>query len=553
MYQYSEQDQQFLQTRTEQFRQQTERFLQGQLSAEEFQQLRLRNGLYIQRLAPMLRVAIPYGLVSADQLRTLAKISRDFDKGYAHFTTRQNIQFNWPKLEAVPDLLASLAACDMHAIQTSGSCIRNITTDPLAGIAADEQVDPRPYAELMRQWSTLHPEFNWLPRKFKIAITGAPHDRAAIEVHDIGLSAFNEQNNVFFRVVVGGGLGRTPMIGTTIHERLPAKHLLTYLTAILRVYNRLGRRDNKYKARIKILVKAMGEARFRDAVDAAWQPIKGGPDTVSDERIQDLMRHFSQPDYAFVNDADQPAVISSDGAFHLWRNRNVLPHKIPGYNAVHISLKRPHTPPGDVSDATLEDLAALADEYSFGEARVTHEQNIILADVETTRLFELWRLLVSADLATPNRGLASDMICCPGGDYCSLANAKSIPVAAEITKIYADRQQEQRLGPLSINISGCMNACGHHHVGNIGILGVDKKGEEFYQISIGGDSGDTGNGAELGKILGPALSRQHIARAVLNLTQCYESARAEDETFNQTLERVGLAPFKTAVYESEAI
>ena len=550
MYQYNEEDRRFLQQRCDQFRDQTTQFLAGDLSAEEFQQLRLRNGLYIQRLAPMLRIAIPYGEVSAKQLRGLAAITRDFDKGYAHFTTRQNIQLNWPKLEAMPDLLTRLADVDLHAIQTSGSCIRNITSDQFAGVATDEVADPRPWAERLRQWSTLHPEFNWLPRKFKIAITGAASDRAAIAVHDIGLRLQSDEAGLYFEVWVGGGLGRTPLIGVCINTRLEPKHLITYLTAILRVYNQFGRRDNKYKARIKILVKAMGKLAFETAVDSAWQALKDGPETITEDSIARFGAHFSQPNYLALSDqASSSQTIASDKPFARWRAQNVLPHQQPGYCAVHISLKRTGIAPGDVSDRDLEALADLADRYSFGEARVTHEQNIVLADVEQTKLPELFRALSEHNLDRANRGLATDMICCPGGDYCSLANAKSIPVAAAIEETFQDAEAEHHLGPLSINISGCMNACGHHHVGNIGILGVDKKGQEFYQLSIGGEPGDA---ARIGRILGPSVARAEIQWVVQRLTQCYQQRRTAKETFNQTLDRVGFEVFKSAAYEGLA-
>ena len=463
MYQYNDDDQQFLQQRCDQFREQTRQFLAGDLTAEEYQQLRLRNGLYIQRLAPMLRIAIPYGEVSAKQLRALAAITRDFDKGYAHFTTRQNIQLNWPKIEAMPDLLGRLAEVDMHAIQTSGSCIRNITSDQFAGVATDEIADPRPWAELLRQWSTLHPEFNWLPRKFKIAVTGAISDRAAIAVHDIGLRLQSDDAGLYFEVWVGGGLGRTPLIGVCINTRLEPKHLITYLTAILRVYNQLGRRDNKYKARIKILVKAMGKLDFQTAVNNAWQALKDGPETINEDSIARFAGHFSRPNYlALTDQAPSRSVITTDQPFDRWCAQNVLAHQQPGYAAVHISLKRTGIAPGDVSDRDLEALADLADRYSFGEARVTHEQNLVLADVEQTKLPELYKALGKHNLDRANRGLATDMICCPGGDYCSLANAKSIPVAAAIEETFQDAEAEHHLGALSINISGCMNACGHH-------------------------------------------------------------------------------------------
>ena len=547
MYQYSQDDRLFLQQRCEQFRDQTTRFLAGDLPADEFQQLRLRNGLYIQRLAPMLRIAIPYGLISAQQIRGVAAITRDFDKGYAHFTTRQNIQLNWPKLEEMPDLLGRLADVDMHAIQTSGSCIRNITSDQFAGVAADEVADPRPWAELLRQWSTLHPEFNWLPRKFKIALTGATSDRAAIAVHDIGLRLQSDTQGLYFEVWVGGGLGRTPLIGVCINSRLEPEHLITYLTAILRVYNQFGRRDNKYKARIKILVKAMGKTDFEAAVKNAWQALKDGPETINTDTVEQLQSHFSRPKYLALSDqAPSSRTIATDQPFDQWRAQNVLAHQQPGYAVVHISLKRKGIAPGDVSDRDLDALADLSERYSFGELRVTHEQNIILADVEQSKLPDLFQALGHHNLDRANRGLATDMICCPGGDYCSLANAKSIPVAAAIEETFQDSDKERALGPLTINISGCMNACGHHHVANIGILGVDKKGQEFYQLSLGGSPGEQ---ARIGKILGPSVPREQIQWVVQRLTQCYEGNRNDDETFNQTLDRVGFETFKSAAYE----
>ena len=547
MYQYNEEDQRFLQQRCDQFREQTTQFLAGDLPAEEFQQLRLRNGLYVQRLAPMLRIAIPYGEVSAKQLRALAAITRDFDKGYAHFTTRQNIQLNWPKIESMPDLLGRLAEVNMHAIQTSGSCIRNITSDQFAGVAIDEIADPRPWAERLRQWSTLHPEFNWLPRKFKIAITGAQSDRAAIAVHDIGLRLQSDDAGLYFQVWVGGGLGRTPLIGVCINSRLEPKHLITYLTAILRVYNQFGRRDNKYKARIKILVKAMGKLDFEAAVNNAWLALKDGPETIDEDSIAQFSAHFSRPNYLALTDQTAPSeIIATDQPFERWRAQNVLPHQQPGYAAVHISLKRTGVAPWDVSDRDLEALADLAERYSFGEARVTHEQNIVLADVEQTKLPDLFEALGRHNLDRANRGLATDMICCPGGDYCSLANAKSIPVAAAIEETFRDAEAEHQLGALTINISGCMNACGHHHVGNIGILGVDKKGEEFYQLSIGGEPGED---ARIGRILGPSVARAEIHWVVQRLTQCYQAHRSGEETFNQTLDRIGIEVFKSAAYE----
>ena len=561
MYIYDEYDQQMIDERVAQFRSQTERFLAGDLPDDEFQQLRLRNGLYIQRLAPMLRIAIPYGLLSSAQLRKLAFITRHYDRGYAHFTTRQNLQLNWPRLEEVPDILEALASVQMHAIQTSGNCIRNVTSDQYAGVAQDEVVDARPWAELIRQWSTFHPEFNWLPRKFKIAVTGATQDRAAVQVHDIGVRAYRQDDGVLFEMLAGGGLGRTPMIGAVIRRGLAPKHLLTYLEAMLRVYNRYGRRDNKYKARIKILVKAMTPEVYAEKVEQEWQQIKDGPGTLTDAEIERVHECFTLPAYEQLDDAAEatlmdeqllavqagPAdsMIAGSGSFGNWLQQNVKPHKQPGYSIVNIALKATAVAPGDVTDEQLEVLADLADEYSFGELRVTHEQNVTLADVRKSDLPRLWQQLVDASMATPNLGLLTDMICCPGGDYCSLANAKSIPVAEAVQRKFDDLDYLHDLGQLDINISGCMNACGHHHVGNIGILGVDKKGEEFYQVSIGGSGYED---AAIGKILGPSFAGDEIPEVIQKLVDVYRHRREADERFIDTYRRLGIEPFKTAVY-----
>jgi len=547
MYIYDEYDQQMVDERVTQYRDQTTRFLAGQLPAEEFQHLRLRNGLYIQRLAPMLRIAVPYGMLSSRQLRKLAHITREYDRGYCHFTTRQNVQLNWPILEQVPDILEELASVEMHAIQTSGNCIRNTTSDQFAGVARDEVEDPRPWCELIRQWSTFHPEFNWLPRKFKIAVTAAEHDRAAVQVHDIGVRLYKDNGDTRFEILVGGGLGRTPVIAPVIKRGLEPEHLLTYLDAVLRVYNRYGRRDNKYKARIKILVRAMGPDVFAEKVEMEWQVIKGGAGTLTGGEVERVSRHFTAPDYATLPD-HTPGVddlISDTSGFGDWLQQNVAPHRIAGYSIVTIALKATAVAPGDVTDEQLEVLADLADKYSFGEVRVTHEQNVTLADVPKQKLRDLWQALVDTGMATPNLGLLTDIICCPGGDYCSLANAKSIPVAEAIQRKFDDLAVLQDLGALDINISGCMNACGHHHVGNIGILGVDKKGEEFYQVSIGGSGYED---ASLAKILGPSFAQDEIPEIVQKLVDVHLEHREDEETFIDTYRRIGIDPYKEAVY-----
>jgi sulfite reductase (NADPH) hemoprotein beta-component len=554
MYLYDAIDQQIVDQRVDQFRDQTRRYLAGQLSDAEFLPLRLQNGLYVQRLAPMLRIAVPYGMLTSRQLRKLAQISRDFDKGYAHVSTRQNFQLNWPRLEDVPDILAELASVQMHAIQTSGNCIRNTTTDQYAGVAADELEDPRPWCELIRQWSTLHPEFAFLPRKFKIAVCGSAEDRAAIHSHDIGLELVHDANgDLGFRVLVGGGLGRTPVIGSVICQWLAPRHLLTYLEAILRVYNQHGRRDNKYKARIKILVKAMGIEAFRDAVEREWQPIKDGPITLTEEAVEQARGAFSAPQYRQFDTVqvttDLTQQRAADPLFDNWVTRNTVEHRVGGYRIVNVSLKATGNAPGDISDWQMELLADLADDYSFGELRTTHQQNMVLADVEQPRLYDLWQALQQAGLATPNIGYLSDMICCPGGDYCSLANAKSIPVAEAIQARFHDLDYLYDLGPLELNISGCMNACGHHHIGHIGILGVDKKGQEFYQVSLGGSQAKS---AALGRILGPSFSQEEMPDVIERIVGTYIELREEGETFLETFERVGLEPFKERVYVAVA-
>ena len=554
MYLYDEIDQRIVDERVAQFRDQTRRFLAGHLSEDDFRPLRLQNGLYIQRYAPMLRVAIPYGLLSSHQLRKLAHIARVYDRGYGHFSTRQNIQYNWPKLEAVPDILAELASVQMHAIQTSGNCIRNITTDHFAGVAPDEIVDSFAWCEVVRQWSTFHPEFAHLPRKFKIAITGAANDRAATFVHDIGLHAVRTEDGlVGFRVIVGGGLGRTPIVGHVIREFLPWEHLLTYLEAILRVYNRHGRRDNKYKARIKILVKERTPEAFAREVESEWAHLRDGPATLIREEIERIERRFTRPAYAPLSDRDArlEAALASDKAFAAWHKRNVHSHKVPGYAAVTVSLKKTGVPPGDVTADQMDAIADLADRYSFGALRVSHEQNLIFADVTKGNLHSLWQQLRGLGLATPNIGLLTNMIACPGGDFCSLANAKSIPVAEAIQERFDDLDYLHDIGELDLNISGCINSCGHHHVGHIGVLGVDKNGEEWYQITIGGHQGQTrsGESASIGKVIGPSFARHEIPDVVERLIGCYLRHRDSDaERFVETVHRIGLEPFKEHVY-----
>ncbi|MDP4917529.1 MAG: nitrite/sulfite reductase [Haliea sp.] len=550
MYIYDQYDQRIVDERVAQFRDQTRRYLAGELSDGEFLPLRLQNGLYVQRLAPMLRIAVPYGLLSSTQVRKLAHITRHYDKGYAHVSTRQNIQLNWPLLEEVPDILAELASVQMHAIQTSGNCIRNTTTDQFAGVAADEREDPRPWCEIIRQWSTLHPEFAFLPRKFKIAVCASEQDRAAIHAHDIGVELLpNAAGKLGFKVLAGGGLGRTPVIGSVICEWLETEHLLTYLEAILRVYNQHGRRDNKYKARIKILVKAMGVDAFRDAVEAEWALLKDGPSTLTAEEILRAKSFFTTPPYAVIDAAASAAAVqtraTAEPIFGNWLTRNTSAHQVPGYRAVSISLKATGIAPGDITDRQLELLADLADRYSFGEIRTTHQQNMVLADVEEASLYVLWQSLQKAGLATANIGYITDVICCPGGDYCSLANAKSIPVAEAIQARFDDLDYLYDLGPIELNISGCMNACGHHHIGHIGILGVDKKGAEFYQVSLGGSQSKA---AAIGKILGPSFSQDAIPDVVDNLLETFVSLRQGEETFLETYNRVGIEPFKERVY-----
>ena len=554
MYRYDQYDQTIVDERVAQYRDQTQRYLAGTISEEEFLPLRLQNGLYVQRLAPMLRIAVPYGLLSSHQIRKLAHISRKYDKGYVHFTTRQNIQLNWPLLEEVPDILAELASVEMHAIQTSGNCIRNTTTDQYAGVAADEIEDPRPWCEIIRQWSTLHPEFAFLPRKFKIAVCGSEEDRAAFLLHDIGIQLVtNDQGESGFHIFVGGGLGRTPVIASSIREFLPREHLLTYLDAILRVYNRYGNRDNKYKARIKILVRAWTAEIFAERVESEWAHLKDGPATLTGDEIERMKSFFTMPDYKTVDadtlDSELQQTAEHNKAFARWLDRNTRTQKQAGYRSVSLSLKPAGVAPGDVTDQQLETIADLADRFSFGELRSTHNQNIVLTDVLVSELFELWELARAAGLATPNIGTINDMICCPGGDYCSLANAKSIPVAEAIQRKFDDLDYVYDLGDLELNISGCMNACGHHHIGHIGILGVDKKGEEWYQIQIGGSASKD---AALAKVLGPSLSREAVTDSIEKLLDVYVENRLEGETFLAAYQRIGIDKFKERVYAPTA-
>ncbi len=547
MYRYDDYDRTLVDERVEQFRDQVRRRVAGELSDDEFKPLRLMNGLYLQLHAYMLRIAIPYGTLSSEQLRKLAHIARRYDKGYGHFTTRQNLQFNWIRLEDTPDILAELATVEMHAIQTSGNCIRNVTADHFAGVAADEFEDPRIYCEIIRQWSTFHPEFSFLPRKFKIAVTGAPHDRAAVKVHDIGLRMHrNEAGEIGFEVLVGGGQGRTPVIAKSIRPFLPKRHLLSYLEAILRIYNQLGRRDNLYKARIKILVDSVGADRFTQLVEEEWQQIRDGYLDLPAAEIERIRAHFAPPPYeTLADDAEYAAQLRREPLFARWARTNVTRHKRPGYAVVTLSLKPTGGVPGDATDAQMDAIADLADRYGFGEIRVSHEQNLVLPDVEQADLYELWQKLDSLDLATPNVGLAGDIIACPGLDYCALANARSIPVAQQISKQLGDLTRLLDIGELKIKISGCINACGHHHVGHIGILGVDKHGAEFYQITLGGSADEQ---ASIGDIVGPSFGADKVVGAVETIIDTYLQVRQDKERFLDTYRRVGLKPFKEKLY-----
>ena len=552
MYKYDKLDQQLVDERVAQYRDQTRRYLAGELSEEEFRPLRLQNGLYIQRHAPMLRIAIPYGMLSTTQLHKLADIASRYDRGYGHFSTRQNLQLNWPKLEDVPDILAQLATVEMHAIQTSGNCIRNITTDQFAGIAPDEVIDPRAMAEIMRQWSTFHPEFALLPRKFKIAVSGTKQDRAVVQAHDIGMEFYTDATGkLAIKVWVGGGLGRTPILGSVIREHLEWKHALTYCEAIIRVYNLHGRRDNSYKARIKILVKALGIEEFKNQVEAEWAHLKDAPNTITEAELTRVGKHFEAMAYVDLpaNNATFEEAITSQPAFAAWVKRCVHAHKQSGYRAVTLSLKPHGHAPGDATVAQMHTVADLAAQYSFGELRVSHEQNLILADVKLSDLFAVWQKAREAGLATPNIGLLTDIICCPGGDFCSLANAKSIPIAEAIQMQFDNLDYLHDIGEIELNISGCMNACGHHHVGHIGILGVDKDSAEFYQVSIGGKQG---NDASIGAVIGPSFAADEMPDVIQKLIDVYIKQRVDEERFIDTVRRLGVAPFKAHVYDKES-
>ena len=552
MYQYDSIDKTIVNERVAQFRDQVQRHLAGELSAADLQPLRLRNGLYMQIHAHMLRVSIPYGMLNSAQMRTLAHIARQYDKGYAHFTTRQNIQYNWPELADVPDILADLADVEMHAIQTSGNCIRNISSDQYAGVAPDEIIDPRPYCEIIRQWSTLHPEFYWLPRKFKIAVTGATNDRAAVQFHDIGLEVIkNADQEIGFRVYVGGGLGRTPVIGKVINEFLPREDILSYCEAILRVYNLHGRRDNKYKARIKILVNALGIDEFRTQVETEWAHFKDQELKLHEIDFDTMQAFFPLPNYESLDDGDVRVEKwrSLDTRFNAWYEHNTSTHKQAGYRIVNVSLKEHGVAPGDATDKQMDAIADIADQYAFGEIRTTHEQNLVLADVRQQDLLDVWKALDAVGLATPNIGSVNDMICCPGLDFCSLANASSISIAKQINDKFTDFNELYDIGEVKLKMSGCMNACGHHHVGHIGILGVDKKGEEWYQLTLGGDAS---NRAELGTRLGPAIAKDKVGDAVVDILTVYRQQRQSDERLLDTFRRVGVEPFKDQVYAEQA-
>ncbi len=551
MYRYDEFDARFVNERVAQFRRQVKRRLTGELTEDQFRPLRLMNGVYLQLHAYMLRINVPYGTLSSKQLRKFAFIARHYDKNFGHFTTRQNIQYNWIKLEQVPDILQHLADVEVTGIQSSGNCVRNITADQYAGRAKDELADPRVYCELLRQYSFLHPEFSYLPRKFKIAVTGSPNDRAAVAVHDIGLRMHkNAQGEIGFEVLVGGGLGRTPYIGQTIRKWLAPEHLLSYVESILRVYNMHGRRDNLHKARIKIIVNQMGIDKYRELVDKDWEFTKDGVLKVPDEELARIDAYFAPPQYEKL--ADEAELLakarSGDRAFDRWVRGNVIEHKVPGYAIVNISLKAPGKAPGDITADKMDAVADLADRYSMGEIRVSHRQNLVLVDVKQTELYELWHKLAELELATPNLGLLSDIICCPGLDFCALANARSIPIAQDISRAFTDLDELQKIGQFTINISGCMNACGHHHVGHIGILGVDKRGQEFFQLTLGGSSDQN---ASLGDRLGPGLPQNEVPAAIRKIVDVYLEIRALDERFLDTYRRVGIEPFKAAVYGEE--
>ena len=554
MYQYDAYDRALVFERVAQFRDQVRRYIAGDLSDAEFLPLRLQNGLYLQKHAYMLRVAIPYGTLSAEQLRTLASIARDYDRGYGHFTTRQNLQFNWIELHQVPDILERLAHVNMHAIQTSGNCVRNITTEAFAGVAADELLDPRPLAEILRQWSTINPEFLFLPRKFKIAICSARDDRAAIMMHDIGLYLYHDrQGNKLLRMMVGGGLGRTPILGVQIREGLPWQHLLSYVEAVLRVYNRHGRRDNKYKARIKILVKALGIEAFAREVEEEWQYLRDGPAQLTDAEYARVAAAFVPPIYAKLPGTSLAygTVLTENPAFARWVSRNVMPHKVPGYTSVVLSTKPGiSAPPGDVTAEQMDAVAQWSERFGFGEIRIAHEQNIVLPDVPKEHLHALWTLACAHGLGAANVGLLTDIIACPGGDFCALANAKSIPIAQAIQQRFDNLDYLHDLGEISLNISGCINACGHHHIGNIGILGVDKNGSEWFQVTLGGAQG---NHSALGKVIGPSFSAAEIPDVIARVINTFVRYRESEERFVDTVQRIGLEPFKERVYAGRLV
>jgi len=548
MYQYDEYDQCTVDERVTQFTHQTARYLAGELSEDEYRPLRLQNGLYIQRHAPMLRIAVPYGNLRSSQLRMLGHIARTYDHGYAHFSTRQNVQFNWPKLEDVPEILGLLATVQMHAIQTSGNCIRNVTADPFAGVAADEHIDPRPWCEIVRQWSTSHPEFSFLPRKFKFAVNGAVEDRAIIRAHDIGLDLTRDADgNIGFRVLVGGGLGRTPILGEEVCPFVPWQQMLNYCEAILRIYNLHGRRDNAYKARIKILVKSLGVAEFTRQVEAEFAYTREGISTLTQAEIDRVTRRFNDPVLPELpaEDAGYAAQLAGNKAFANWVRHNIRAHKVRGYASVVLSLKKTGVTPGDITADQFDAGADLADQYAFGEVRSTHEQNLVLPSVRLADLFTVWQEARNLGLATANIGLLTDMIVCPGADFCVLANAKSIPIASAIQNRFDNLDYLHDIGELELNISGCMNACGHHHVGHIGVLGVDKNGEEWYQVTIGGNQG---NKAVLGKVIGPSFAATEVPDVISSLINNYIDYRHEDERFIDTVRRVGIESFKTRVY-----
>ncbi len=552
MYRYDEQDQQIMNERVAQFSDQTRRYLAGELSETEFRALRLMNGLYFQRFAPMYRIAIPYGMLSSTQLRKLAEIARTYDRGYGHFSTRQNIQFNWCKTEDIPTIFAELASVEMHSVQTSGNCIRNTTTDQLAGVAHDELEDPRPYCELIRQWSTFHPEFAYLPRKFKIAVSSSKKDRAAVQMHDIGLYMLeNDDGEVGFQVWVGGGLGRTPILSQKIRGFLEKQHMFSYLEAILRVYNQHGRRDDGNRARIKIMVRDLGPEKFAELVEAEWAHIRDSALRLEDADIERIKAYFTTPDYASktADSTDFNEKYNQNSEFARWVNQNTAEHKQEGYKAVYISLKAPGIPPGDATHEQMDLIADLADEFSFGEIRTTHDQNLVLGDVHKADLFTVWQRLQALQLATPNIGTLTDMICCPGLDFCGLANAGSIDVAEKLNERFEDLDYLYDLGELKLKMSGCMNGCGHHSVGHIGVLGVEKKGQEWYQVTLGGDAS---NDASLGDRIGPAFDKEGVIDAIQGIVQVYVDLREGEERFLDTYRRIGITPFKERVYAKEA-